>query len=385
MKIAIIGARGMTHTYGGIERVLVQLCPRLAALGHEVHVFGDRMSTDVADMPGVKSIPVPSLGGKYTETITRSIAGLAKALSKDYDVINLVAVGPGILSPLPRLAGIPVVVSIHGLDWARDKWPWPARLALRAAERTIVKSAHQITVVSEQLVDYLRNSYGREAIHAPNGIEVDTGPADPEILAELGLKNNGYVLFASRLVKEKGAHELVEAFNRVKTDKRLVIAGGDRYDSGYVEALRRADQTGRCVFTGHLAGAQLEHVFKGAALYVLPSHIEGFSLSLLEALGYGKPILFSNIPENIEAVGEAGMQFPVRDVDALTHRLQRLVGSPKELDLLGSYARHRAATLYSWDAVSKCYVSAYEAAIRNAASPRLGTVPRRLVRYLGNR
>lgn len=366
--------------------MLVQICPRIAALGHEVHVYGNQWDPGAGLPDGVRLVPTPALNGKYTETLSRSLAAMLSALAGKYDLINLVAVGPGILSPLPRIAGTPVVVSIHGLDWARDKWPLPARAALKVAERTIVRAADEITVVSERLVRYFRETYRCDVFHTPNGVDIRQGPADAALLAEMGLEPEGYVLFASRLVKEKAAHELIASFNRVRTDKKLVIAGGDRYDQGYVEALRRLDTTQRSVFVGHLENERLEHVFKGAALYVLPSHIEGFSPSLLEALGYGKAILVSDISENIEAVGEAAARFPVGDVASLACSMEGLLANAALRRALGQRAQDRAAGLFSWDLVTQRYLEAYRSAgARRLRTPRRTSLGSRISRFVAGR
>ena len=185
------------------------------------------------------------------------------------------------------------------LDWNRAKWPLPARMALKAAEKSIGTFANDITVVSRELGTYFQDTYSRDTVYTPNGVVIRSGAADPSILGEMGLEKAQYVLFASRLVPEKGAHELIEAFTRLDSDMRLVVAGGGRYDQDYVDLLKALDPGGRCVFTGHLTGERLEAVFKGTYLYVLPSHMEGLSISLLEAMGYGCAVLVSDIPENL--------------------------------------------------------------------------------------
>ena len=369
MRIAIVGTRGL-NSYSGIERSLIELCPRFAGRGHEVDVFGAGPDAEIPLPNGVRHIHTPALAGKYTETLTRSTISMLKALVGRYDLINLMAVGPGILSPIPRVASLPVVATIQGLDWARDKWPKPAQWALRAAERTIVSNAGEVTVCSQQLVGYFRQTYGREVFFTPNGISVREGAADASILRDMGLEPGGYVLFASRLVPEKGAHELISAFGRTSSDKKLVIAGADRYDLSYAKSLRDAADPDRCVFTGHLTGERLEHLFRGACLYVLPSHIEGLSLSLLEALGYGKAILVSDIPENLEAVGDSACTYPVGDVDRFAETLERLLGSPAELRRLAGLAGERARSLYDWDDVADAYLSAYQSAVDKGRSRR---------------
>jgi glycosyltransferase involved in cell wall biosynthesis len=351
----------MHASYGGIEKVLSELCPRLAGLGHEIHVFAENGGgIPERVVQGVKIIPMPALGGKYTETLSRTLLSLGKAMFRDYDVINLVAVGPGMFSFLPRLFGKPTVVSIHGLDWARDKWPAPARAALRAAERVIVNTADEITVVSRQLETYFDRTYNRKVAYVPNGLNIGGDEVNPILLNEVGVEPGEYVLFASRLVPEKGAHELIDAFNRLDTDKKLVIAGGSRYDIDYVESLYRAGRSDRIKFVGHVTGPLLDDLFKGAYLYALPSHMEGLSLSLLEAIGYGKACLVSDIAENLEVVGQSAFTFPVGDIDALTAQLQDLMDDQYTVMAMASSARSRAAGQFAWDNLALQYSDIYQ-------------------------
>jgi glycosyltransferase involved in cell wall biosynthesis len=363
MKIAIIGSRGVRSSYGGIEKVLAQLCPRLVRLGHTVDVYSeDTVEARAPRDDGVGNLPAASLPGKYTETLSRSLVATAMALSRGYDVINYVAIGPGMLNLLPRTFGIPTVVSIHGLDWRRDKWPAPARFALRCAERAIVLGATEITVVSRELQTYFQDTYGRTVIHTPNGVDIRDIDGDAALLREFGLEPDGYVLFASRLVPEKGAHELIEAFGKVATDKKLVIAGGGRYDQPYMERLRNLAQGDRYVFTGHLVGERLKAIFAGAHLYVLPSHIEGLSLSLLEAMGFGKAPLVS-------------------DVDGLALALTRLLAHPDMVCEMGERARSRVHQVYSWDSVAATYGELYSSLVsrKRLGARRKGataTIPR---------
>jgi glycosyltransferase involved in cell wall biosynthesis len=360
MKVAIIGSRGMHATYGGIEKVLSELCPRLVKLGHEVHVFSENSAGfPPSYVDGVKIIPTPCLPGKYTESLSRTVVSLSKALLGGYDVINLVAVGPGSFSFVPRLLGKPTVVSIHGLDWRRDKWPGPARTLLRSAEKMIARAADEVTVVSRQLETYFRDTYGREVAYIPNGLNLRSGKLDPFLLEQVGLEPGGYILFASRLVPEKGAHELIEAFGRVRTSKKLVIAGGSRYDLDYVEGLYRSADKDRVKFVGHVTGPLLDDLFSGAHLYVLPSHMEGLSLSLLESMGYGKACLVSDIPENLEVVGDSAFTFPVGDVDALARTLQELLDDEEVIGDMAGRARLRASGQYDWDGLAEMYSDIY--------------------------
>jgi glycosyltransferase involved in cell wall biosynthesis len=361
MKIAIIGSRGMHATYGGIEKVLSELCPRLVSLGHEIHVFSENSGGfPERYVNGVKIVPMPAISGKYTESLSRTVFSLGKAILSDYDVINLVAVGPGSFSFVPRLLGKPTVVSIHGLDWQRDKWPGLARTLLRSAERMIVHAADEVTVVSRQLENYFNKTYGRKVAYIPNGLRVRNDRPDRFLLSEVGVEPGEYVLFASRLVPEKGAHELIEAFSRVNTSKKLVIAGGSRYDLNYVDSLYGMAKGDRFKFVGHVTGPLLDALFSGAYLYALPSHMEGLSLSLLEALGHGKACVVSDIPENLEVVGDCAFTFPVGNIAAMSDLLQTLLDDDISVSAMSSRAGKRATGQFAWDNLALQYSEIYE-------------------------
>jgi glycosyltransferase involved in cell wall biosynthesis len=271
-----------------------------------------------------------------------------------------VALGPGLFSLVTRTLGKPTVVSIHGLDWNRDKWPAPARAMLRMAEHAIVAAATEITVVSRQLETYFNRTYGREVSYVPNGLTIHDEEMDPTLLRSIGLESGEYVLFASRLVPEKGAHEMIEAFKRVETTKKLVIAGGSRYDMDYVESLYRAGKGDRFKFVGHVTGPLLEDLFRGAYLYAQPSHMEGLSLSLLEALGHGKACIVSDIAENLEVVGESAFKFPVGDIDALAGQLQVLLDDEYTVAAMANSARSYARGQFAWDKLALQYSNIYQ-------------------------
>nr|WP_280140574.1 glycosyltransferase family 4 protein [Methylocapsa palsarum] len=369
----MIGSRGLGSSYGGIERVLTELCPRLADLGHTVDVFS-RQDISFNGGPRVRAIPTPSFGGKYLETITRSSFALARAMGR-YDIIHFHAVGPGVLTPLTRLFGQKSIVTVHGLDHERDKWNLAARMSLRFAESVLAHNADQISVVSESMRRYFNERYDAPAVFIPNGSSPKQRVAPGPLLEKFGLSPNRYVFFASRLTPEKGCHDLIEAFNTLDTDMKLVIAGERRKvnktrdvsargegSAEYIDSLRAQANPDRVVFVGHRTGDELAELFSNAYLFVLPSYLEGMSMALLEAMSYGVPALVSNIAENSAVVGEHGFYFEKKDVAGLRLELKRLISNPQLIermtDILATFA------LPDWDAVARSYDKLYHRAVQ---------------------
>lgn len=296
MRVAMIGSRGIGSNYGGIERVLDELCPRLADLGHSIDVYG-RKGVRSEERQGIRAVCMPACGGKHLENITRSVAALALSMRK-YDIIHFHAIGPGILALLTKPLRQKSVVTIHGLDYQRDKWGAIARLCL-GAEHALVAGADRISVVAEGLRRYFVEKYDIATDFIPNGRPRKQLVPGGALLETNHLTAGRYFLFASRLTPEKGCHDLIEAFNRLDygIDMKLVVAGGTGAP-GYLDALRAQASSDRVVFVGHREGPELAEFFSNAYAFILPSYIEGMSMALLEAIGYGLPALVSDIPEN---------------------------------------------------------------------------------------
>jgi glycosyltransferase involved in cell wall biosynthesis len=361
LRIAMIGSRGVGSHYGGIERMLDALCPELAACGHQVDVFGRvNVAFNDAVLPGggsVRAVRTGAFGGKHGENISRSAHALWLAMGR-YDVVHFHAIGPGILSTITRLFGQTSLVTIHGLDHQRAKWGAVAKRCLSLAERTLVANADGISVVSEPLRRYFDQVYGTATAFVPNGLNRGAKIPPGALLAEHGLQAGRYLLFASRLTPEKGCHDLIEAFNTLPTDMRLVVAGASGTPE-YLAALRAAADPARVCFVGHRSGDELAELFCNAYAFILPSHLEGMSMALLEAVSFGVPGLVSDIEENRAVLGEEGFFFPPRNVPALRVALADLMASPEKV----AEVAKRLATLNqpNWGEVAARYDSLYRA------------------------
>ena len=349
----MIGQKGIPATFGGIERHVQELAVRLVGSGHQVVVYNrpSYADDDVHDFRGVRVVTLPSLATKHLDAITHVALCTAHALRHGADIVHYHAIGPALLSWVPRLRQTGVVVIIHGQDWRRPKWGRAGATALRAGEWTAMHAPHRTIVVSKSLSTRLSHEYGRGTDFIPNGITLDA-EEDRAILGELGLEPGKYIFFASRLVPEKGAHYLVEAYERLRTELPLEIAGDSSFSADYVRTLRAGCTRKDVIFTGYVYGPRLAALFKNAALFVLPSDIEGLPIVLLEALGYGTPVLASDIPPNREVLGDLGRTFRAADVDDLKRQLTACLG---ELPALSAQAGRTAATIrtaYDWDAVT---------------------------------
>lgn len=363
MRIAMLGHKRIPSREGGVEVVVEALSTRMVVLGHEVTAYNRRgggAPTWPESCKGVRIETVPTLDKKGLAAMTSSFfaaCAVARSLS---DVAHFHAEGPCVMIPIAKAAGVRTVATIHGLDWQRAKWGRFASWYLRLGERTAVRHADEVIVLSRNMQRYFEAEYGRKTHFIPNGVDAKKC-VEPRVIAEShGLKEGSYVLFVGRIVPEKGLRRLIEAFKKTRTSKKLVVAGGPSDSREYYEEVRSsAAGDGRIVFVGFVEGRELEELYSNAYLYVLPSDVEGMPMSLLEAMAYGRCCLTSDIPECSEVLGDAGATFAAGDAESLRAELERLLGDPAEVASLSKKAASRAGC-YSWDGVVGRTLDLYE-------------------------
>jgi len=361
IKIAMVGARGVRVSYSGVETSVTELSLRLAARGHDVHVFTrNRYRKDVGELErGIHARFRPSINTKHLDTITHLLTSVPTTLFEDFDVVHFHALGPSLFSPLPRLFGKKTVAAVHGLDWQRKKWNVFAKAVLQAGEWTSAKGPNATMVVSHVLQRHYASRYGVTSHYIPNGVN-HAEPVAPNAIKRWGLKEKGYVLFLARLTQEKNPHLLLEAWANVKSDFPLVIAGDNPYDPAYVESLRRQGEGKNVIFTGFQTGAAWQELFSNALLYVLCSDIEGQPISLLEAMSYGCCPLVSDIPENAEVVADGrGFTFKSGDVRSLTAAIQRVLDDPAGASAAAAKARAYVRNEHDWDRIAEQTLDVY--------------------------
>ena len=362
-KIAMFGHKRWSRE-GGVEIVVKELCTRMAQKGCEVtcynrsghHVSGAEYdSVDATEYKGITQKYVPTIEKKGLAAVSSSFfAALCSAFGK-YDVVHIHAEGPAFFSCLPKMLGKRVVVTIHGIDWQREKWQSGfGSKFIRQGEKNAVKYADEIIVLSKGVQEYFKETYGRETHFIPNGVNRPQIRKANLITEKFGLKKDSYILFLGRLVPEKGIRYLVEAFKNVNTDKKLVIAGGSSDTDSFMAELKElAKDDDRILFAGFVQGAMLDELYSNAYIYTLPSDLEGMPLSLLEAMSYGNCCLVSDIPECTEVVEDKALIFKKSNVGDLREKLQDACDHPEMVMRMKNQAADFICEKYNWDEVVK--------------------------------
>jgi glycosyltransferase involved in cell wall biosynthesis len=358
VRVAFIGGRGVVGKYSGIESYYEEVGPELVRLGNEVTIYCRNYFTPpLQQHKGMNLVRLPTIRSKHLETVVHTLLSSSDAMFRDYDVVHYHSIGSALFSFLPRLTGKKTIVTVQGLDWQRRKWGPVASFVLKLSGRAAASLPNATMVVSQTLHDYFRQTYGCNPVYAPNGAR-RIAHCPPRKLEDWGLTPNQYVLYLGRLSPEKNCHLLIEAFKRVRTEMKLVLAGGSNQADSYTRQLLR-EQSEQIIFLPWQKGAELDELLTNAALFVLPSDIEGLSLALLDAMAAGICVLTSDIPENKELVEGVGFTFQRGDPQDLERMMDQLLRDPAMRRRAARLAIQRVEQNYRWPGIAKTVEEVY--------------------------
>ncbi len=370
LRISMFGQKRWTRE-GGIEVVVEELSTRMVKLGHQVtcynrgghHVSGKKYDGEkLRECEGVKLKTVPTVNKKGLAAASSSFfAALFSALGR-YNVVHIHAEGPAAMCWLPKLFRKRIIVTVHGLDHARKgKWKGFARNYILFGEKCAVKYADAIIVLSRNVQKYFLDTYGRKTAFIPNGVNRPDIASANIITQRFWLEKDSYILFLGRIVPEKGIHYLIKAYKEIRTDKKLVIAGGSSDSEDFFQEIKElAKDDPRILFTGFVQGNFLDELYSNAYVYCLPSDLEGMPLSLLEAMSYGNCCLVSDIAECTEVVENHAVIFKKGDIADLRDKLQSLCDCQENVDQYKMAASDFICKKYNWDSVVEKTMELYK-------------------------
>lgn len=383
LRIAMIGLKGLPATYGGIERHVEEIGARLAARGHHVTAYcrNSYATAELAAYRGMTLRRLPTISRKHLDALVHSALATAAAMADRPDIIHYHALGPGLVAPLPRyLSSARVVLTVHGLDNERAKWSRPAKAVLGTAHWMSGRVPDATIVVSRALEAHYQDRFLRPAVMISNGVTARVPQPPSEIASKFGLVPGRYVLYVGRLVPEKAADVLLRAWRAVPGDFRLVIAGDSSHTDSYAAELRRlAAADPRVVMTGYVYGDLLAELYSNAAVFTLPSLLEGLPLTLLEAASYARPIVATDIAPHREVIGLDGpghRLVPPGDWSALAAALVDSLPVTDHQRRGAAALGRRVLSTYSWDDAARLTEALYaNLAARPAFGARLTARP----------
>lgn len=362
-RVCAIGLRGLPAVIGGIETHCENIYPRLVDLDPSIEVTLMTRKGHGASVAGpfkglsLRPIWAPKSSG--LETLIHTALALVYArLTIRPQILHLHGIGPGFFSPLARLLGFKTVVTHHARDFERPKWGPLTRIFLRCGEALAARFADRVVCVSEALRRDLVERHpivGDRALTILNGGTLtpsEQGSVD--VLDEHGLTRFGYILAVGRLEATKAFHELIEAYLLSNPRSRpLVIVGSAFADDPYSRDLLR-NRSADVRFVGFQTGDALQQFYENAALFIHPSHMEGFGLVIAEALTSGRPVAASDIPAHREFELPDQAYFPRGDLKAMS----AILSSPNFDAFFSAHACERQRR-YTWERAAEAHLRLY--------------------------
>lgn len=354
MKIVVTGTRGIPYIPGGVETHCEELYPRLARMGHDITVirrtpYLTDANRNLTEYRGVRLLDVNAPRKKSLEAIVHTFRAIIRARKLKPDVLHIHAIGPSIMTPLARIAGMKVVTTNHGPDYDRQKWGRLAKAVLKTGQWLGARFSNKVIVISNVIADILASECNRhDTVLIYNGVNTPVKATRTDYVESLGLTPGKYILAVGRFVEEKGFHDLIKAYTMLSTPGyRLVIAGDADHEDDYSRDLKSMARDAGVVLTGYIKGESLNQILTHAGLFCMPSYHEGLPIALLEALSYNLDVAVSDIPAcALDCLDPEKDFFPVGDVGALSRLIDRkldTLSTPRQYDL----------SPYDWDHIAR--------------------------------
>jgi glycosyltransferase involved in cell wall biosynthesis len=353
MKLAILGTRGIPANYGGFETFAEELSTRLAARGHDVTVYGRSNNIDYRQptYKGVKLAILPTIGTKHLDTVAHTFLSVLHAIPRRFDCILMCNAANALFGLVPRLTATPLALNVDGIERLRKKWGAAARAYYRLSERLATVIPNAMITDAEVIRDYYRNEYQAPSVMIAYGAPCERTESTA-VLEKLGLQSREYFLYVSRLEPENNAHVVIDAFEKVETQKPLLIVGDAPYALEYIQRLK-STRDPRIRFPGAIYGTGYRELQSHAYAYIQATEVGGTHPALIEAMGAGNCVMAKDTAENREVLADSGLFFA--NAEDLGRQIRRVLADDALVNRLRACAHNRAKARYSWDAVTDAY------------------------------
>ena len=358
LRIAILGSRGIPGNYGGFETCAEELASRLVQEGHSVTVYCCKPYSKNPErfFKGIRRVILPTIKKKSLEKLVFTLLSLIYVSFTKTDVVLMLGVSASSFCFIPRLFGIKVVINVDGLEWRRKKWGPIASTYLRFSERMACRTTNRVVTDARCVQDFYLKTYRKETTFIPYGARPVIIPPNG-VLSSLGLSPKGYVLYVSRFEPENNPLLVRRAFERVKSEKKLVMLGSAPYAKEYVRQVLES-QDKRILFPGAIYGDGYLELQSNTDLYIQATSVGGIHPALVEAIGFGHCIIANDVPEHREILEDAGIYYNGTEED-LAEKLQNALDDPEFAAECRDRVR-RQSHRYSWDAITKDYIKIFE-------------------------
>ncbi|MDN4475429.1 glycosyltransferase [Demequina sp. SYSU T00192] len=357
-SVAVIGTRGYPSYYGGFETAVRNLAPHLADQGWDVTVYGRHESTKSSDPtrdPRIRSIDTWGMNTKSLSTLSYGFSSTLHTLRARPDVALVMNCANGYWLPLLRLAKIPTVVNVDGIEWERAKWGRIAKRVFRTGAKLTAKYGTTLVFDAREIASRWGSEFRREGEYIPYGGEF----TDLDLPLEPGLTHRGYVLMVARFVPENTVSEFLEAAAQIADVADVVIVGSSGF-GGMLDARAKdlASSNPRVHWLGHINDdSRLHSLWQHAGVYFHGHSVGGTNPALVQAMALGAPTLARDTPFNREVLGDGGVFVQPKPTE-IAAAAKTLIADGPRLDQMSKRAATRALEHYTWQHVNERYADA---------------------------
>jgi glycosyltransferase involved in cell wall biosynthesis len=348
----------------GSDKFAYELYPRITKLGHELTAYcriypGDSSTPKFSEYEGIKIISFHTVSKAGFDTLVHSFKATFDIILRNRaDIIHIHSGANSIWAFFLRLFGKKVFVSQFAMDWKRDKWPWYGKLFYKMSNYLTAFVPNGVVFDNIFTKIYFENKFHREFYFIPYGAEVKEPPIQSSILDKIGVSSDNYFLFIGRFIPDKGVHLLIEAFQVVETDKKLVLVGGSPNPNDYEKKIRSTKDE-RIIFAGYVYGDETNFLIKNAFTYIQPSLIEGLSPVILTVMGLGAPLICSDIVENKFITGDNATLFISGNVESLAEKIKFSLENMEKLKKLAKIGKDDILERFKWDSITSQYIELF--------------------------
>lgn len=361
MKIALIGTRGVPARYGGFETCAEELGKRLVERGHHITVYGRAgyYRNKPAEYLGMRPIYLPALNIKSLETLSNTLLALLHALTRDrFDILVIFNSANCPFLLLPKLFGRKFVLHTDGFEWMRGKWSALGKRYFRWADWAATRLAKHMISDSKEIQRYYKERYGKDTHYISYGADIRTSK-DSSILKRYGLNHGDFFLQITRFEPENNPLLIVKAFEKVQTNKKLVLVGSARYPTDYSDAVFSVKNP-RIKFLGSIYEREiLDELLCHCFAYIHGNEVGGTNPALLEAMASGCFVISLDVPFNREVLEDAGIYF-VKDAGDLADKLTLCLGNPPQMMQCREKALRIITERFDWNRVIDDYEKLFQ-------------------------
>lgn len=358
-KVLIIGPRAFPADFvgtSGVESYVSAVAMALVAADPQLELeiltrtaYQDHVVSHVPH-PRIKVTPLPTFPGRVWEAVGYSFLASLLACGRRADVVWYHTAGMAIAGWLPALCGKRIWVTVHSLDWQRKKWhPWE-RTSFRSAFLVMMRLLHHAAffAVTQALADKISLLTQHPCAVAHPGLPHPTELPKPS-------HRQPNLLYLGRLVPEKRVEWLLEY--AVTHGVPCMVVGTHGNTPEYERKLRQQYQSKYVQWYGSAIGKEKWEVLAQARLLVLPSELEGFPITILEAVAVRTPCLLAHgiLPSDFASLPLIKTFAPQSQVD-FNQVLQRLLRQRSQRRSFSS-ADRRTLARYTWQRTAQTYAA----------------------------